>query len=254
MNDSAPTPLRVESAGDPTHPLMVLVHGAMDRSAGMLRLSRRLDHDHHVVRYDRRGYGRSTPHPGPFHIDAHVDDLLAILAGRPAFLVGHSFGGNIVLALAHRHPELAVGVVVYEAPRSWEPWWPSSSAAAMAEEAALDPAEGAEHFMRRVVGRARWEALPERTREARRAEGVPLREELTSIRHRAPWIDGEISVPVMLGVGGKAREHHVRAMETAAAGIPNARLVVLPDCGHMANQTHPDLFREALIDPLLAPR
>lgn len=244
--------LRIEEAGDPSHPLVVLVHGAMDRAAGMLRLSRRLDHDHHVVRYDRRGYGRSTPHPGPFDIDAHVADLVGILAGRRALLVGHSYGGDIVLALAHRHPELVVGAVVFESPRSWEPWWPSSSAAAMAEEARLDPAEGAEAFMRRVIGNRRWEALPERTRETRRAEGVPLREELSSIRRRAPWVDGEIRVPVMLGYGTKAREHHVRAMTLAAELIPGARLAVLDDCGHMANQTHPDMFRELLVDPLLA--
>ncbi len=45
-------------------PLAVLIHGSMDRSAGMLKLSRRLDDTYHVLRYDRRGYGRSRPHPG----------------------------------------------------------------------------------------------------------------------------------------------------------------------------------------------
>ena len=50
-------------AGPPGAPPVVLVHGAMDRSAGMLRLSRRLDETHRVLRYDRRGYGRSKPHP-----------------------------------------------------------------------------------------------------------------------------------------------------------------------------------------------
>ena len=45
-----------ETAGDPANPLVVLIHGSMDRGAGLLRLSRRLDHDHHVLRYDRRGY------------------------------------------------------------------------------------------------------------------------------------------------------------------------------------------------------
>ena len=32
-----------EEAGDASHPLIAIVHGAMDRSAGMLKLSRRLD-------------------------------------------------------------------------------------------------------------------------------------------------------------------------------------------------------------------
>jgi len=242
--------LHVEHAGDSTHPLVVLVHGAMDRAAGMLRLSRRLDRDHHVIRYDRRGYGRSGKHPGPFDLDGHVEDLVAVLDGRRGLLVGHSYGGNIALAVAERHPELVSAVAVYEAPRSWEPWWPSSSAAAMAHEAVLDPAEGAELFMRRVIGDARWEGLPERTRQIRRAEGVPLREELTSIRQRAPWSGDGILAPTTIGYGTKARPHHVQAMTEAARLIPAAQLVVMPDCGHMANQTHPDLFRELLIDPL----
>ncbi|HTH07213.1 MAG TPA: alpha/beta fold hydrolase, partial [Ilumatobacteraceae bacterium] len=78
-----------DTAGDPANPLVVLIHGSMDRGAGMLRLSRRLDHDHHVLRYDRRGYGRSS-HRGPFTIAQHVADLEELLAGERAVLVGHS--------------------------------------------------------------------------------------------------------------------------------------------------------------------
>ena len=48
----------------------------------MLKLSRRLDADFRVLRYDRRGYGRSFPHAGPFTMDAQVSDLVGLLAGR----------------------------------------------------------------------------------------------------------------------------------------------------------------------------
>jgi pimeloyl-ACP methyl ester carboxylesterase len=72
-----------EEAGDAAHPLVVLVHGAMDRSAGMLRLSRRLDHEYRVVRYDRRGYGRSTPHGGPVR-HGRPGGRSGAGAGRPA--------------------------------------------------------------------------------------------------------------------------------------------------------------------------
>ena len=88
----------------------------------MLKLSRRLDADFRVLRYDRRGYGRSFPHPGPFTMDAQMDDLVALLAGRKAVLIGHSYGGNVALATADHHPDLVAGVAVYETPLSWEPW------------------------------------------------------------------------------------------------------------------------------------
>ena len=105
-------------------PLVVLVHGAMDRSAAMVLLSRRLDEQYRVLRYDRRGYARSHDAGGPFTIDAHVADLVALLDGRRAVVFGHSYGGNVALALAERHPQLVRAVAVYEVPLSWLPWWP----------------------------------------------------------------------------------------------------------------------------------
>ena len=95
-----------EEAGSDRAPLIVLVHGSMDRSAGLLKLSRRLDADHRVLRYDRRGYGRSAPHPGPFGMDGQVADLVELLDGRPAVVFGHSYGGNVALAAAARRPDL----------------------------------------------------------------------------------------------------------------------------------------------------
>ena len=82
--------------------------------------------DYRVLRYDRRGYGRSFPHDGPFAMDAQVADLVGLLDGRRAVLIGHSYGGNIALATADHHPDLVAGVAVYETPMSWEPWWPGS--------------------------------------------------------------------------------------------------------------------------------
>ena len=92
--------------GDDGAPLIALVHGSMDRSAGVLRLSRCLDREFRVLRYDRRGYGRSAPHPGPFGADHQVGDLLELLEGRRALVFGHSYGGNVALALTARHPDL----------------------------------------------------------------------------------------------------------------------------------------------------
>ena len=70
------TDLWAETSGDPALPLAVLVHGTMDRSAGMLRLSRRLDNQFHVLRYDRRGYGRSRDVGGKGTVEQHVSDLV----------------------------------------------------------------------------------------------------------------------------------------------------------------------------------
>ncbi len=70
-----PARLWSEAAGDPEAPLVVVVHGSMDRSAGLLRLSRRLDTEQRVLRYDRRGYGRSMGAGPPWTVEANNEDL-----------------------------------------------------------------------------------------------------------------------------------------------------------------------------------
>ena len=245
-------PIDSDEAGVPDAPLVVLIHGTMDRGAGMLKLSRRLDHSYRVLRYDRRGYGRSTPHSGPFGIEAQVADLIGLLEGRPAVLVGHSFGGNVALAAAERYPSLVKGVVVYETPLSWEPWWPGTTAGAAAVGWANDPAAAAEGFMRRLIGDDRWEALPERTRLTRRSEGAAMVGELAGIRASRPWTAASIRLPLAVGYGEKARPHHREGMTLLAQSIEGATLTVLPECGHAAPTTHPDVFCDLLVEPLLA--
>lgn len=248
MNSSA---VWSDVTGNPSGPLVVVIHGSMDRSAGMLKVARQLDDRAHVLRYDRRGYGRSCPHDGPFGMQQQVDDLAALLADRAAVLVGHSYGGNVALATAARHPHLVRAVSIYESPLSWEPWWPGTTAGANALATRGEPADAAESFMRRLVGDVRWEALPERTRQQRRLEGAAMVGELSDLREHAPWRADQIRVPVLAGYGSTGRPHHRRGMEHVAATVAGAQAVSLEGCGHDAPMTHPALYAEALVVPLL---
>ena len=75
-----------------------------------------------------------------------------------------------------------------------------------------DPAGAAERFMRRLIGDARWERLPQATREARRAEGPALRRRAGATCSReAPWSPERIARP---GAGDARR---------ARPGAPRAR-------------------------------
>lgn len=230
-------------AADGVH--MVLIHGSLDRSAGLLKLARRLDDTFAVTRYDRRGYGRSIGCPGPFGIDEQVADLDGVIAGLPdrgsgVVLVGHSYGGNVALAWADRRPDRVAAVVTYESPLSWEPWWPGDSAGADAVAWRADPAEAAERFMRRLVGDDRWERLPPATREQRRQEGPAMVGELADLRARPPWSAEHITVPVLALCGELGREHHRRGTERLASLLPRARSEIVPGARHFGPNTHPD--------------
>ncbi len=236
-----------EAAGEPGDPPLVLVHGSMDRSAGLLRLSRRLDADHRVLRYDRRGYGRSGQCGPPWNVEANIDDLVDLLeaqldrdgARSSAVIFGHSFGGNVALGLAARRPDLADAVIVYETPLSWFDWWPGDSAGAAAM-AADDSGDAAEAFMRRLVGDATWERLPPAKQLERRAEGAAMVGELADLRRAAPWHGSEIRVPVLALRGERAREHHRVAMSALTELIVGCSCDVVPDAGHAGPHTHPD--------------
>lgn len=235
-------------ATDPQAPRVVIVHGAMDRATSFAKLDRRLS-DVAVVRYDRRGYAGSVA-LGPAPLAAHVDDLLAVLDDQPSVVVGHSLGGVIALVAAERRPDLVRSLLLFEARTPWASWWPKSSAGGAAIAGAADPAAAAERFMRRMVGDHVWERLPPSTREARRAEGPALLEDLRSTRAGPPFDPRAVQTPAVVAYGSATGERHRHAAQSLAATLPHAELAVVEGARHGAHLTHPgpfaDLVRRAV--------
>ena len=102
---------------DLAEPPIVLIHGASANLQAMRRpLGDMLAKDHRVLLFDRPGHGWSTR-------DALADSTLQVqadmiaealdkLAIPRAVVVGHSWGGALVSALAVRHPERVAGLVM----------------------------------------------------------------------------------------------------------------------------------------------
>ena len=155
-----------------------------------------------VARYDRRGYGRSMQ-AGPFGIDDQVDDLVDVIASAPMrrrrACSDHSTTATASLA-RRASSRTRRGVVVYEVPLSWLPWWPGTTAGGDARAWEHDPAGAAERFMRRLIGDARW-ALPAAT-QAPRAEGSRWWAS-SAIWAEAPW-SRERMAPVLAMRSGRA--------------------------------------------------
>ena len=67
---------------------------------------------------DLRGRGRSAKLPGPYGIEEHVIDLLAVLddaGATSAVVVGHSMGAYVAARLAAEHPDRVSGLVLLDA-------------------------------------------------------------------------------------------------------------------------------------------
>jgi pimeloyl-ACP methyl ester carboxylesterase len=228
----------VGETGPEDAPLIAVIHGSLDRASGMLRLVRHLDTSSRVLRYDRRGYGRSRPHPGPFGLEQQVADLAQLVDGRPVLLFGHSYGGNVALAFAQHNPDQVAAVAVYETPLSWYEWWPGTTAGSNALATRGEPADAAEAFMRRLIGDQRWEDLPERTRQERRLEGPAMVGELADLRQRPAWDPHKLNLPILALFGERGAPHHRKGMEFLAAEVPNGRVQMLDGAGHGAPVSH----------------
>jgi pimeloyl-ACP methyl ester carboxylesterase len=92
----------------------LLVHGLASNARLWDAVATRLaDAGHTAVSVDQRGHGLSAEPPGGYDTDTCADDLADLIAAlgleRPV-VAGQSWGGNVVLALAARHPA-SVGAV-----------------------------------------------------------------------------------------------------------------------------------------------
>jgi pimeloyl-ACP methyl ester carboxylesterase len=218
-------------------PLVVLIHGAMDRSSGMARVARKLADVATVLTYDRRGYARSVGLGGPFTLASHVDDVAALVGTRPCIVFGHSYGGHVALGFAAQRPDLVRHVVIYESPRSWESWWYDGRREASWD--GVDPEDSAERFLSAMIGRERWLRLPERTRRERRAEGHVLVAELRELRHGHPVDPTDVQCAVTIGVGSESSTHQQRGTREFANEYANSTRVVIDGAHHGAHLTHP---------------
>lgn len=245
----------VERRGpSPDSPCVVLVHGVLDSAHSLERLFEWLP-EFHVITYDRRGYGRSRfPADGPRSLDAHADDLVAVLHDRPAVVVGHSMGGNVALCAARRAPDLVRAASGYEVHAPWAPEWSAETqAGVLAIAADTDPAGLGESSYRRMLGDATWDALSDDDKALRRAEGLAYQTDLGT-GWQTEYAFHEPPVPVVLGCGERSQPFFVAATRGLASRMP-ASYHEIAAAKHAAHVTHPHEyvgFVHATIDAAVA--
>lgn len=92
----------------------VLVHGLASNARLWDGVAAELaERGHPVIAVDQRGHGRSHKPDAGYDFDTVVADLVAVLdavGGPPPIVAGQSWGGNVVVELAARHPERVRGI------------------------------------------------------------------------------------------------------------------------------------------------
>src|SRR6478609_6208795 len=94
----------------------VAVHGITASGMSWQAVARHMPPDWTLAAPDLRGRGHSRDLPGPFGLDTHARDVMAVLrhfGGRPV-LAGHSMGAYVALLARDAHPELVRRLVLVD--------------------------------------------------------------------------------------------------------------------------------------------
>lgn len=144
--------------GDEGRAPFVLVHGLASNLHLWDGVAERLAAaGHPVTAVDQRGHGRSDKPDSGYDLATVSDDLAALIDwlgyDRPV-VTGQSWGGNVVVELAVRHPELTRGIVCVDGgwidlQRSF-PDWEACRAALTPPAIAGTPREAVEAMLRRT--------------------------------------------------------------------------------------------------------
>ena len=242
---------------------MVLSHGWAASHAVWIPVARRLvESGHRVVLYDQRGHAASTRGTAPLDPTTLARDFALVLEARDvadAILTGHSMGGMTVMALATFQPEVLkqrgraiVLVATAAADTSWRLPQSDRIAARFMGSPSLSrimrTASGL-RFVRSAFGvDPAWAHLDlTRTLFADCDPGV--RAGYVKSMSAMNLLEGiaTIAVPTTVLVGSRDRLTPPARSRTLVDTIPGARLVTVPDRGHMLPLEDPDAVADEIV-------
>ena len=108
--------LHVAEWGPSDGPVLVAIHGITASHMEWADLADALP-EVRLVAPDLRGRGASSELPGPWGMQQHAADVVAVLdhLGLPsAFLVGHSMGGFVTVVTANEYPSRVSGMLLVD--------------------------------------------------------------------------------------------------------------------------------------------
>ncbi|TAG16160.1 MAG: alpha/beta fold hydrolase [Rhodobacterales bacterium] len=259
--DIAGVRLHLRDEGPRDAPAIVLLHGVGSSLHTFDGWAEGLAASHRVIRYDMPGAGLSGPDPDRVYSDERgVAQLLAVLDHlgiARATIAGNSIGGRLAWRFAAAHPDRVERLVliapdgyaspgfdygkppavpfVLEAMKYALPKWAlrPNIAAAYADPGSLGDA-AVERYHALLLAPGNRQAMLDRMRQ-------------TVLVPPEPYLQ-IITAPVLLLWGEKDAMIPVANAQDYLANLPDARLVVLPDLGHVPQEEAPAVSLQPVLD------
>ena len=244
-----------ETHGD--GPAVLLVHeGVADRRMwrGQVPV---LARDHRVVAVDLRGFGETPNASGPVSNADDLREVLDELGIERATVVGGSFGAKVVLELAVAYPERVERLVLCPPVLPGREWSEHVRRGWQEEEEAF---EAGDLDRATEVNLELWVDGPNRGPDVVDPEVRELVRTMQRHVFELPEPDpppepapeptirlGDLRMPTLVVVGDEDVEDFLAMADAAAAGIPDARKVVIEGAAHVVALERPQEFNAALL-------
>ena len=238
-------------------PALVLLHGYVgDGPTTWRRQLDGLSDEFTVVAWDAPGAGRSTDPPERFGLDGYADCLAGFLARLgldTACVAGLSFGGILALALQRRHSAMSNALILTSAYAGWAGSLPREVAEQRLRQALALADDAPDAFVGALLPTMFSKAMPRETVDDLRASMQAFHPRGFRAMARASAEDirdvlALVEVPTLLVYGDRDVRAPLMVARALQAAISGARLVVLPDVGHLCNIEAPDQFNITVRD------
>lgn len=229
-------------------PPIVFLHDGLLSSLSWDEVWQPLAAKYHVIRYDRRGYGRSDPATSRFSPTEDIAKLLAHLNVQHAVIVGSSSGAALAIDFAIEHPQMLdglflIGPVVHGLEYSAEFRERSNRNNEPMERGDVQTWAGNWSQDRFLIAGTNEEAR-RKIHDQLIANAEKLKNYDSNLEEKLSPPAGErlaqINAPTLIleGEGDIADVHaHCRAIK---GGVRNAELVLVKGAGHLIQLERPD--------------